>query len=208
MHRNTAGVPIYKPDIYSVDAIVDPYPHCQRLRDLGPVVWLAKQKVYALPRYSECKAVLRDDKTFLSGAGVALNRITNQVWFTTTFKRVGRLVDSGCYIATPHLAPAAAHTCLADDPPMVDEEQIEFGTAPGPVDSRVFRPRLRLVCGEVRALSEVSSRGRIARKRSPQRPLRLRHHDRRGGSASTAAGKLTAAEYPVGESNTAVLSAS
>lgn len=89
MRRNTAGVPAYQPDIYSVDAIIDPYPHYQRMRDLGPVVWLAKQKVYALPRYAECKAVLRDDKTFLSGAGVALNRITNRLSRGTTLNSDG-----------------------------------------------------------------------------------------------------------------------
>ena len=76
---NTAGVPVYEPDIFCVDAIVDPYPHYQRLRDLGPVVWLTKHRVYALPRYGECKAVLLDDKTFLSGRGVALIRITNRM---------------------------------------------------------------------------------------------------------------------------------
>jgi cytochrome P450 len=86
---NTAGAPVYKPDIYSVDAIVDPYPHYQRLRDLGPVVWLAKHKVYALPRYAECKAVLRDDKTFLSGRGVALNRIANRLSRGTTLNSDG-----------------------------------------------------------------------------------------------------------------------
>lgn len=89
MRRNTASVPVYQPDIYSVDAIVDPYPHYQRLRDLGPVVWLSKQKVYALPRYAECKAVLRDDETFLSGAGVALNRITNRLSRGTTLNSDG-----------------------------------------------------------------------------------------------------------------------
>ena len=89
MRRNTAGVPVYKPDIYSVDAIVDPYPHYQRMRDLGGVVWLAKQKVYALPRYAECKTVLRDDKTFLSGAGVALNHITNRLSRGTTLNSDG-----------------------------------------------------------------------------------------------------------------------
>ena len=89
MRRNTARVPIYTPDIYSVDAIVDPYPHYQRLRDLGPVVWLAKQEVYALPRYSECKAVLRDDKTYVSGAGVALNSITNRLSRGTTLNSGG-----------------------------------------------------------------------------------------------------------------------
>jgi cytochrome P450 len=86
---NTAGVPVYKPDIYSVDAVVNPYPHYQRLRDLGPVVWLTKHKVYALPRYAECKAVLLDDKTFLSGNGVALNRIANRMSRGTTLNSDG-----------------------------------------------------------------------------------------------------------------------
>lgn len=89
MPRRPAGVPAYKPDIYSVEAIVDPYPHYQRLRNLGPVVWLAKHKVYALPRYIECKAVLRDDKTFLSGRGVALNPITNRLSRGTTLNSDG-----------------------------------------------------------------------------------------------------------------------
>jgi cytochrome P450 len=62
-----ADVPAYEPDLYSRQAIVAPYPHHARLRRLGPVVWLTKQRVYALPRYAECKAVLRDDTTFISG---------------------------------------------------------------------------------------------------------------------------------------------
>ena len=86
---NTAGVPVYKPDIYSVNASVNPYPHYQRLRDLGPIVWLTKHKVYALPRYAESKAVLLDDKTFLSGHGVALNRIANRISRGTTLNSDG-----------------------------------------------------------------------------------------------------------------------
>ena len=86
---NTAGVPVYKPDIYSVNAIVNPYPHYRRLRDLGPIVWLTKHKVYALPRYAESRAVLLDDKTFLSGHGVALNRIANRVSRGTTLNSDG-----------------------------------------------------------------------------------------------------------------------
>ena len=89
MQRRPAGLPSYEPDIYSVDAITDPYPHYQRMRDLGPVVWLAKQRAYALPRYAECKAVLRDDKNFLSGHGVALNPITNRMSHGTTLNSDG-----------------------------------------------------------------------------------------------------------------------
>ncbi|AGB22737.1 cytochrome P450 [Mycobacterium sp. JS623] len=89
MRRKPAGIPVYTADIYSVDAIIDPYPHYQRMRDLGPVVWLAKQKVYALPRYTECKTVLRDDKTFLSGSGVGLNPVTNRLARGTTLNSDG-----------------------------------------------------------------------------------------------------------------------
>ena len=36
------SIPQYRADIYSTDAILDPYPHYARLRDLGPVVWLSR----------------------------------------------------------------------------------------------------------------------------------------------------------------------
>jgi cytochrome P450 len=106
---NTA-VPVYKPDIYSVDAIVDPYPHYQRLRDLGPVVWLTKQKVYALPRYAECKSVLRDDVTFLSGRGVALNPIANRLSGGTTLNSDGAEHDRRRKLLAHGLLPRALRT--------------------------------------------------------------------------------------------------
>jgi cytochrome P450 len=107
MRRKPAGVPAYKPDIYSVDAIVDPYPHYQRLRDLGSVVWLTKHKVFALPRYNECKTVLLDDKTFLSGTGVALNRITNRLSRGTTLNSDGVEHDQRRRLLAHRLLPRA-----------------------------------------------------------------------------------------------------
>ncbi|MEV4145476.1 cytochrome P450 [Amycolatopsis sp. NPDC049691] len=82
-------VPVYRPDIYSPQAILDPYPHYANLRELGPVVWLPRQNVYALPRYAECKAVLLDDKTFVSGDGVALNAVANRLSRGTTLNSDG-----------------------------------------------------------------------------------------------------------------------
>jgi hypothetical protein len=76
--------PLYRADIYSAAAIRDTHPHYAALRALGPVVWLSKQKVHALPRYAECKAVLLDDETFISGGGVALNPLANRVGRGTT----------------------------------------------------------------------------------------------------------------------------
>ncbi|BBX43473.1 cytochrome P450 [Mycobacterium simiae] len=82
-HRSSA-VPVYRPDIYTRAAILDPHPHYRALRELGPVVWLARHRLYALPRYAACKATLRDDGQFLSGHGVAANPLTNRLSRGTT----------------------------------------------------------------------------------------------------------------------------
>jgi cytochrome P450 len=69
------GVPEYRTNIYTTAAIVDPYPHYTALRQLGPVVWLSKHRVYALPRYTECKAVMRDDKSSSPGEASRSTRL-------------------------------------------------------------------------------------------------------------------------------------
>lgn len=70
--------PTFHEDLYATEAILDPYPRYAAIRQLGPVVWLTRQKVYALARYTECKAVLRNDGTVQSANGVALNAISNR----------------------------------------------------------------------------------------------------------------------------------
>lgn len=84
MGKAPNGIAAYRQDIYTTAALHNPYPHYQRLRDLGPVVWLPKHRVYALPRYAECKATLRNDQLFISGNGVALNPISNRLGRGTT----------------------------------------------------------------------------------------------------------------------------
>lgn len=103
----SAGVPEYPADIYTTDAIIDPYPHYTRLREQGPVVWLSRHRLYALPRYTECKAVLRDDKTFVSGDGVALNRITNRLSRGTTLTSDGTEHDQRRKLVAHRLLPRA-----------------------------------------------------------------------------------------------------
>lgn len=71
----TTTVPTYRPDVYAPEAILDPYPHYERIRALGPIVRLAKQRVLAVTHYAECKQVLLEDATFVSGRGVALNPV-------------------------------------------------------------------------------------------------------------------------------------
>jgi cytochrome P450 len=108
--RRPAAVPVYGPDLYATQAIVDPHPHYVRLRRLGPVVWLTKQRVYALPRYAECKAVLRDDKTFISGEGVGLNRLFNRLSRGTTLNSDGDEHDQRRKLVAHRLLPRALRT--------------------------------------------------------------------------------------------------
>lgn len=104
---NTAHAPVYRRDIYARSAIRDPYPHYARLRQLGSVVWLSRQRVYALPRYAECKAVLRDDARFASGAGVALNPLTNRLSRGTTLNSDGADHDRRRKLLAHRLTPKA-----------------------------------------------------------------------------------------------------
>jgi cytochrome P450 len=101
------GVPAYRTNIYSTDAIVDPYPHYAALRRLGPVVWLSKHRAYALPRFTECKATLRDDETFVSEKGVALNPLTNRLSRGTTLSSDGAEHDQRRKLVAHRLLPRA-----------------------------------------------------------------------------------------------------
>jgi cytochrome P450 len=115
------GVPEYPANIYTTDAIVDPYPHYTRLRAQGPVVWLSRHRVYALPRYAECKSVLRDDKTFISRNAVAMNPLTNRLSRGTTLASDGAEHDQRRKLVAHRLLPRALRAVsetvdrLADD---------------------------------------------------------------------------------------------
>lgn len=104
---NAANAPAYRRNIYARSAIVDPYPHYARLRQLGTVVWLPRQRVYALPRYAECKAALRDDGRFASGQGVALNPLTNRLSRGTTLNSDGADHDRRRKLLAHRLTPKA-----------------------------------------------------------------------------------------------------
>ncbi len=50
----------------------DPYAHHDTLRNAGPVVWLEPIGCYAMARYAEVFASLKDWQTFVSGRGVGM----------------------------------------------------------------------------------------------------------------------------------------
>ncbi|GAA1713451.1 cytochrome P450 [Kribbella yunnanensis] len=64
-------------DLWSPEALTDPFPHYAALRELGPAVWLDRYEVVVLPRFAEVRAALADWKRFSSAAGVGLDPKTN-----------------------------------------------------------------------------------------------------------------------------------
>ncbi|MEQ8741620.1 cytochrome P450 [Parasphingorhabdus sp.] len=52
--------------------LVDPFAYHDQIRDAGPVVWLDSIGCYAMARFAEVQAALKDHGTFCSGRGVGL----------------------------------------------------------------------------------------------------------------------------------------
>ena len=58
-------------NLYNDDVIQSPWAHYQRLRALGPVVWLEALGNYAFTQYDTVRRGLREHQTYLSGLGAA-----------------------------------------------------------------------------------------------------------------------------------------
>jgi cytochrome P450 len=67
-------------DLFSDEALTDPYPLYKQLQELGPATYLTKHDVWFLSRYEEVRAALLDAKTFSSRQGVGLNPAINEAW--------------------------------------------------------------------------------------------------------------------------------
>lgn len=76
--------PSYDVDFYSDAVIQDPYPHYAAMRELGPVVWLPQNGVYAVTRYEQVTEALRAPKRFISSKGLSLNPKVNQILVGST----------------------------------------------------------------------------------------------------------------------------
>jgi len=72
-----SGVPELAIDLFSDEALAEPYELYDEIRAVGPAVWLPGQAVYAFARYAETREAARDWETFSSAHGVMLNDIVN-----------------------------------------------------------------------------------------------------------------------------------
>ncbi len=71
--------PIYEVDLYSDEVIRNPFPHYAAMRALGAFVYLPRHDNYAIVRYDELAAALRNPEAFISGRGVAASAAANEI---------------------------------------------------------------------------------------------------------------------------------
>jgi cytochrome P450 len=70
--------PVSDLDLFDDAVLVDPYPSFAALRDLGPVVHLPANDVYALTGYDVIRGALGDWETFSSAGAIGFNPMVNE----------------------------------------------------------------------------------------------------------------------------------
>lgn len=75
--QSTLSAPTVDVDLYADDVVEDSTSAFQAIRDAGPVVRLPRNRIWAMGRFDDVRAALRDDELFASDHGVAANPIGN-----------------------------------------------------------------------------------------------------------------------------------
>ena len=78
MTTNPTATPTADVDLFADDVLVDPYPAFAQLRELGAVVHLPRNEVYAITRYDAVRAALGDWETFSSEKAIGFNPMVNE----------------------------------------------------------------------------------------------------------------------------------
>ena len=73
------GCPSSDADLWADETLAEPWPVYAALRAAGPVVWLSRFGLAALPRYGEVHAVLSDWRRFSSARGVGVSDLGNNL---------------------------------------------------------------------------------------------------------------------------------
>ena len=114
-------IPTSDVDLFGDEALAEPYEHYRALRDLGPVVWLERHEVYAVPRYADVRATLADAATFCSGQGVGLNEFINHAGRGTTLMSDGATHDRQREVIGRPLTPKALAELRPDVQALADD---------------------------------------------------------------------------------------
>ncbi|WP_329013968.1 cytochrome P450 [Streptomyces sp. NBC_00690] len=74
----THPIPTVDIDLFTDEALLDPWPLYQQIRDAGPLCHLPRHSVWAMGRYAEVRAALGDWETYSSASGIGLNDVSNE----------------------------------------------------------------------------------------------------------------------------------
>lgn len=108
-------------DLFTDDALTDPYPLYRELRDVGPIVYLRRYDVHVLARYEQVRDALGDWETFSSADGVGLNDIFNQALTGTIIASDPPHHDTLRNVLSERLSPRALRELRADVDRKVEE---------------------------------------------------------------------------------------
>lgn len=103
----TKAIPVSAIDFYSDASISDPYPVYEELRALGPVVYLEKHDLYALPNYREVSEVLRQPLRYSNARGVSPLQKVNDILIGSTLNSDPPAHDRTRAITSEPLLPGA-----------------------------------------------------------------------------------------------------
>jgi cytochrome P450 len=103
----TSEPPVADIDIFADDVLVDPYPTYAELRELGGLVQLPKNDVYALTRYDVIRAALGDWETFSSASAIGFNPMVNEALTGTSLASDPPLHTQLRAALTENLSPRA-----------------------------------------------------------------------------------------------------
>jgi cytochrome P450 len=107
-------------DLFSEEVIAAPYEVYRELRDLGPVVYLERFEVFAVPRYEQARQVLGDWESF-SSADIAFNQPFNDRLDGSILSADPPLHDSLRGVLAARLAPRAMRQFASEIQRRADE---------------------------------------------------------------------------------------
>ncbi|WP_349239734.1 cytochrome P450 [Patulibacter sp. SYSU D01012] len=84
-----SDAPVLDLDLYGDAALRDPAATWAAVRDAGPAVWLPRHRLFAVGRYADVRAALKDAETFASGDGVGVHPLANRLGRRTTISADG-----------------------------------------------------------------------------------------------------------------------
>jgi cytochrome P450 len=72
------GIPVISADPFSLENLVNPRSLHEHLREAGPVVYLDRYRIWAMARYEEVNAALKDWETYSSASGAGLSNFRKE----------------------------------------------------------------------------------------------------------------------------------